>query len=149
MRIQTMMNNLQDKLRGMGAENMMNNLQVKLKEVGADSMMNNVQDKQNQLFLMLENFGLYFIAWLDKVFPPETRGERLHYWLQVAAPFIIAGLILLVCLRCCIRCCRCCGRGGKVAVKMMKAPGRNFRMPREVFESNPRSYFLQLREKTY
>ncbi|KAL5723272.1 hypothetical protein ACHQM5_006689 [Ranunculus cassubicifolius] len=37
------------------------------------------------------------------------------------------------------------GGGGSGGGKMMKAPGRDYRMPRANFENNPRSYFRGLR----
>uniref|UniRef100_A0A5B6YTR4 Transmembrane protein n=1 Tax=Davidia involucrata TaxID=16924 RepID=A0A5B6YTR4_DAVIN len=108
--------------------------------MGQESVMNFVMEKLKELLLVLENFGGFLLGWLDKVFPPETRGEKVNHWLHVAAPFIISGVVLLMC----ICCCRCCCRGGR-AVKMMKAPGRGYRMPRAPFESNPGSYFRSLR----
>ncbi|KAL6988667.1 hypothetical protein U1Q18_014423 [Sarracenia purpurea var. burkii] len=73
---------------------------------------------------------------VDEAFPLEMRAKQLKHWLQVAKPFIIARVVLVICLDCCHRC-----YGGRRAVKMMKAPGRGYRMPRSVFEENPKSYF--------
>jgi hypothetical protein len=39
----------------------------------------------------------------------------------------------------------CCGGAAK-SVKTMKAPGRNYRMPRSNFEANPSAYFRDLRK---
>lgn len=49
------------------------------------------------------------------------------------------------CFGVCRRWCCCCGRA---SYKMMKAPGRNYTMRRSVFESNPRSYFQDLRSSS-
>ncbi|KAL5723273.1 hypothetical protein ACHQM5_006690 [Ranunculus cassubicifolius] len=57
--------------------------------------------------------------------------------------FGFVGILLLVILMC--NCCRC--HGGSRSVKMMKAPGRNCRIPRAGFEKDPRAYFLDLRGK--
>uniref|UniRef100_A0A5B7BZW9 Uncharacterized protein n=1 Tax=Davidia involucrata TaxID=16924 RepID=A0A5B7BZW9_DAVIN len=108
--------------------------------MGADSVINYVLEKMKELVLVVENIGGYLVGWLEKVLPPETRGKQLIHWLKVVAPFIITMVVLFTC-------CRCCCRGGRRSVKMMKAPGRNYRMPRHVFESDPRSYFLNLRAK--
>ncbi|KAA8532867.1 hypothetical protein F0562_033016 [Nyssa sinensis] len=117
----------------METESVMNYVQEKLKELqekrsqmGAEGVMNCVVEKLKDFLLMLESFGGYLLGWLDNVFPPETTGEKVKHWLHVAAPFIITVVTLLMCICCCRR---CCGRGGR-AVKMMKAPGRNYRMPR-------------------
>ncbi|CAK9142454.1 unnamed protein product [Ilex paraguariensis] len=109
-------------------------------------MMNNALEKLKEVLLMLENFGGYFMGWFDKVFTREreTRGKQLHHWLQVNyKPFVITGLVLLVTLWICTKCC--CQRNK--AVKTMKAPGRNHRMSRSSFESDPKSYFRGLRGK--
>ncbi|KAJ6952922.1 hypothetical protein NC653_041916 [Populus alba x Populus x berolinensis] len=81
------------------------------------------------------------------------------------------GVIILLFLSCCgclswivCSCCRClawivgscCGCLAKSvrsccgclawSVKTMKAPGRNYRMPRSTFEANPSAYFRGLRK---
>ncbi|KAA8529305.1 hypothetical protein F0562_033896 [Nyssa sinensis] len=109
-----------------------------------ESAMNYVVEKLKELLLVLENFGGDLLNSLDKLFPPETTGKQLHHWIQVAAPFVIAGVVLLMC----ICCCRCCCRHGGRGIRMMKAPGRDYMMPRHVFESNPQSYFSGLRSST-
>ncbi|KAK9266771.1 hypothetical protein L1049_012659 [Liquidambar formosana] len=122
---------------------MMNYLMEKLKERdtgSAENMMNYVVEKLKELLLMLENFGAYVLDQVDAVFPPETREEKLRHWLEVNAPYLIAGVVLLMLFWC----CGCCGCRGNRQVKMMTAPGRNFKMPRHAFESNPRSYFRNL-----
>uniref|UniRef100_A0A5B7AUY1 Uncharacterized protein n=1 Tax=Davidia involucrata TaxID=16924 RepID=A0A5B7AUY1_DAVIN len=170
----------------MGVDWVMNYVLQKLKElllvlenftkrvIGVDMGMNYVLEKLKEFLLVVENSGGNLVGWLDKVFPPETRGKQL---LQLAAPFLITGVVLFVffrcggclchcfysfgrcffkcfnsCCRCLYNCCRyffkccyscCCG--GWRTVKMMKAPGRNFSIPRYVFESNPGSYFRNLR----
>ncbi|KAK9266775.1 hypothetical protein L1049_012663 [Liquidambar formosana] len=144
----------------MRAESMMNSVMGKLKEKdmgSAENMMNYVVEKLKELLLMLENFGAYVLDKVDEVFPPETREEKLRHWLGVIAPYLIAGVALLMLFWCCRRCgCRGNGivtmmkvphRAGIGIVKMMKAPGRNFWMPRNAFESNPSSYFRNLRAK--
>ncbi|KAL6983303.1 hypothetical protein U1Q18_016691 [Sarracenia purpurea var. burkii] len=117
-------------------------LREKGKEMGTDDWMIFVLDKLKEWLVVLQNFGGSLIAKVDEAFPPETRAEQLKHWLQVAKPFIIAGVVLVICIGCCRRCC-----GGRRAVKMMKAPGRDYRMPRSVFEGNPKSYFRGLHGK--
>nr|CAB3458561.1 unnamed protein product [Digitaria exilis] len=85
---------------------------------------------------------------VDELFPPETRSETLRQWLHVAVtvvlPAALGALVLLCVARCCWRCC--CGRARGGGRRMMAAPGRGgARMPRGVFESNPRGYFRDLR----
>ncbi|CAI9756148.1 unnamed protein product [Fraxinus pennsylvanica] len=137
----------------MGVNEVMNINVGKLKhtlqpsEMGVNEVMNFTVEKSKELRLAMENFGGEVVDWFDKVFPPETRGDKIHHWLHVATSFLIMAVasILFICI---FRyCCRCCmGRGfGRVCVKMMKAPGRNFRMPRSVFESDPKGYFCNLR----
>ncbi|KAH7839786.1 hypothetical protein Vadar_008894 [Vaccinium darrowii] len=116
----------------MKAENSMKHMRKKLMEtegqMGAEEWFNYVVEKLKE--------------WLkksDEVFPLETRGEDLKHWLIV--------VVLIACLWCCCRCC-CRGGGRGRPVRMMKAPGRDYRMPRHVFEENPRSYFRNLRGKT-
>jgi hypothetical protein len=79
---------------------------------------------------------------VDEVFPPETRSETLRQWLHVAVtvvvPAVLGALVLL--------CCCCAGRGARGGRRFMAAPGRGgARMPRGVFENNPRVYFRDLR----
>ncbi|KAM7484455.1 hypothetical protein LguiA_000464 [Lonicera macranthoides] len=97
-----------------------------------------VMEKMKELVLVMEKFWGDFVGWMDKVFPPETRGKQINKWFHLAVPFLIGGLVLIMCFCCCRLCCR--------RVKMMKAPGRGgYRMPRHIFETNPRSYFRSLR----
>ncbi|XP_062190003.1 uncharacterized protein LOC133893047 [Phragmites australis] len=84
----------------------------------------------------------------DELLPPETRSETLRRWLHVAVTVLIPavlGALALYCLaRCCWRCC-CSARAARRRT-MMVAPGRGgARMPRGVFEDNPRLYFRDLR----
>lgn len=109
--------------------------------MGFDETVSFVEEKLQDLWLGMEDFWRQFLNWFDKVFPPETRGEKLHQWLAMALPFLITGVAVFTLLWCCYKCC--CGGGGRV--RMMKAPGRNCRMPRHVFEANPKSYFSNLR----
>jgi len=134
----------------MGAENSVKHMLKKLMEtegeMGAEEWFNCVVQKLKEWLIVIEKFGESLIKKLDEVFPPETRGEDLKHWLIVATLFIIAAVVLIACLCCCYRCCCRRGGGGR-AVRMMKAPGRDYRMPRHVFEGNPRSYFRNLRGK--
>ncbi|PUZ72852.1 hypothetical protein GQ55_2G428400 [Panicum hallii var. hallii] len=86
---------------------------------------------------------------VDELLPPETRSDTLRQWLHVAVtvalPAALGVLVLFYVARCCWRSC-CCARGGRR--RMMVAPGRGgAHMPRDVFESNPRGYFLDLRAR--
>lgn len=130
----SMIGYLQQKLKWIGEESMimMNRALAKLKAMGADEMMSNLQEKLKRLLLLLENFGLFLLGWLEEVFPPE-------HWLRVNAPLLITGLAVLVLVLCLIRCTK--------PSKTMKAPGRNYRIPRAPFEANPKGYFRDLRAK--
>ncbi|PSR88373.1 SAM and SH3 domain-containing protein [Actinidia chinensis var. chinensis] len=116
-------------------------LREKGRDLAAENSMNYVPDKLKEWLMVVVNFGGSLIGKVDEMFPPKTREEQLRRWLQVATPFIISAVVLLLCI-CCSRC------GGGREVKMMKAPGgRSKRMPRHVFEGNPKSYFRGLRGK--
>ncbi|PSS28960.1 Nuclear receptor subfamily 4 group A member like [Actinidia chinensis var. chinensis] len=100
--------------------------------------MNYVMDKLKEWLVVVVNFGGSLIGKVDEVFPPKTREKKLRHWLQVATPFIISVVVLLLCI------CYNRRRGGR-EMKMMNAPGgRSKRMPRHDFEGNPRSYFRSL-----
>ncbi|KAG8366482.1 hypothetical protein BUALT_Bualt17G0084600 [Buddleja alternifolia] len=121
-------------------------------------VMKYVVEKLKEALLAVENFGGEAMAWFG-------------HWFHVALPFLIAAAVLtvVVCFcRCCggmvltvvfnfCRCfcrgflkvvsyfCSCCRRCCCGTVRMMKAPGRNIMMPRNVFVSDPRGYFQALR----
>ncbi|PIN11052.1 hypothetical protein CDL12_16361 [Handroanthus impetiginosus] len=60
---------------------------------------------------------------------------KIKHWFHVAQPYLIAAVVLTMVVY------FCCG-GGRL--KMMKAPGRNLRMPRRDFEIDPEGYFWEL-----
>ncbi|WOH07954.1 hypothetical protein DCAR_0727389 [Daucus carota subsp. sativus] len=92
---------------------------------------------------MVKDYETRVIQWVDKVFPPGTRADALKHWAQVGAPFLVAWLVLFLLMFCCKR----CGRGR--SERTMKAPGRDYRMPRSEFEENPGSYFRGLRKRNH
>ncbi|KAL3367762.1 hypothetical protein AABB24_008895 [Solanum stoloniferum] len=103
--------------------------------------------------------------WFDELFPPETRIEKINHWFYVALPYVIIAVFLGIFIYCCYY------HGGllrnimydlKITLvrlfnyvnnlytswrssKMMKAPGRNTRIPRASFEIDPKRYFRNLR----
>lgn len=80
---------------------------------------------------------------IHTVFSPETI-HKFNYWVQVGSRFLVAWLVLLLLMFC----CKCCGRGGGGrSQRTMRAPGGNYRMPRNEFERNPGSYFRNLRSR--
>ncbi|CAI9756147.1 unnamed protein product [Fraxinus pennsylvanica] len=114
--------------------------------MGVNEVMNFIVGKLKEFLLAMENFGGEVVDWFDKVFPPETRGDKIHHWLHVAIPFLIMAVALILFIWICRCCCRwCCSGRGSGGGKMMKAPGRNFRMQRSVFENDPKGYFWNLR----
>ncbi|KAL6996638.1 hypothetical protein U1Q18_006769 [Sarracenia purpurea var. burkii] len=104
--------------------------------MGTDDWMIFVLDKLKDWLVVLQNFSESLIAKVVEAFLPETRVEQLKHWLQVTKPFIMDWVVLVICLGYCYRCC-----GGRRAIKMMNAYERGYRMPRFVFEGNPKSYF--------
>ncbi|EHA8591371.1 hypothetical protein COCNU_scaffold046694G000010 [Cocos nucifera] len=109
-----------------------------------------LKEKFVQLLHLLDDFGRFFTEKVDQLLPPATRAETLNRWLHVGLTVVLpAGLALLFlyyCFRCCCRSCCRRGRAGWAHGKMMKAPGRDgLLMPRDSFESNPLSYFRDLR----
>ncbi|KAL9149115.1 hypothetical protein ABFS82_12G089700 [Erythranthe guttata] len=119
--------------------------------MGIEEVMKYVVEKLKEALLWLENFAGEAVSWFDGVFPPETRTDKITHWFHLAQPYLAAAVVLTVVVCFCRCCCNCCcrrgrgGGGGGGMVKMMKAPGRNVRMARGVFESNPRGYFRTLR----
>lgn len=107
--------------------------------MGIEEVKNYAIEKLKELVLLLNNFSGQFLSWFDKVFPPDTRKGKINHWFHVALPFLIVTIFFAVISYCC---CRGRGRGRG---RMMKAPGRNCRMQRSTFESNPRGYFRNLR----
>ncbi|KAI3719823.1 hypothetical protein L6452_20728 [Arctium lappa] len=138
---------------------------------------NPVGDFFTQAVTAVGDFFRYISGLFNQEFPPETRDEQIRHWLDVAKPYLIVAAVLIVCICCvpCLfRCiaailigcynvvaailigcfnvvrwffrfigrCLCCGR------RWMRAPGRSSMMiPRDVFEANPRGYFLDLHGK--
>ncbi|KAG8366485.1 hypothetical protein BUALT_Bualt17G0084900 [Buddleja alternifolia] len=70
---------------------------------------------------------------------PKHTDMEINHWFLVVWPYLIAAVVVWFIYRC------CCGGGGGNG-KMMKAPGRNYRMPRNAFESDPKAYFSDLRK---
>ncbi|WOH07953.1 hypothetical protein DCAR_0727388 [Daucus carota subsp. sativus] len=123
-------------------------------EKNEENIKDYVFEKLKEVVVFLQYWWEEVIHWSDKVFPPDSRADTLSHWVHVATPFLITGLdrdrdrrlalsgLVILMLICCVK--RCCCGGGR-AVRMMKAPGRNIRMPRNVFERNPAGYFQNLR----
>ncbi|KAL5999942.1 hypothetical protein ACLOJK_034619 [Asimina triloba] len=111
--------------------------------MGEEGVGDFILNKLSELLILLENFVAYVVGKVNEAFPAETRSEQLKHWLHVAAPWALSLVLLLLCFCCCRSCCK-----PRNTFKMMKAPGRNYRMPRHAFETNPRSYFRDLRGKT-
>lgn len=100
-------------------------------------------EKLKQSFELIINMSASLVKRVDDVFPPEERAEIIGKLVHMAKPYLKPGLALLfIILFFCY-----CGRSGGGAGKMMKAPGRNVRIPRARFEGNPRGYFRGLRGK--
>lgn len=146
--LKEMVSNMQEKLKkkiGSSEDNMMmmmNNRRAKMmKDGGGDETMvriKNLEENIKELVTTVERIGRSIAS------PPdvELRIRTTREMLQRNAPYFVMGLILVFSLWFCCRCFRYCCR--MKTVKMMKAPGRNFRMPRPNFEANPRSYFRNL-----
>ncbi|KAG5532699.1 hypothetical protein RHGRI_027108 [Rhododendron griersonianum] len=129
----------------MGAENLMLKMATE-RDMGAEEWINYIVEKLKEWLIEIENFGESLIKKVEEYLSPEARRAQLKHWLIAAAIFIAGAVVLITCLRCC---CRCCCRGRGRAPRMMRAPGRYpSRMPRDVFEGNPRSYFRNLRANT-
>lgn len=106
-------------------ERIISNIWEKMKEIGAETILKTLLEKLKQIFF--------------EAFPTEKLDQRINV---IGLPFmIITGLVLFLLCSC------CCGGRKKQPVKMMKAPGRNSRMPRKSFEDNPRNYFQNLHPK--
>ncbi|PHU02230.1 hypothetical protein BC332_27481 [Capsicum chinense] len=104
-------------------------------------VMSFLMEKLKEAILMMFNFGGHLMSWFDEVFPPETRVEKIKYWFHIALPYLIITVYvsLIENLKFLFQCC------WRSNSKMMKAPGRNIRIPRSGFEKNPRLYFTNLR----
>ncbi|GAA0168531.1 hypothetical protein LIER_40581 [Lithospermum erythrorhizon] len=78
----------------------MNSLKLKMANLEADSVKNIMDDKSQDVLSFFQNIIGVFTNWLDDMFPPGTRLETLKNWIIVAAPYVILGLLLLLCLPC-------------------------------------------------
>ncbi|WOK98451.1 hypothetical protein Cni_G07163 [Canna indica] len=105
-----------------------------------DSMRKLLVEKLTQLLLVFMDAPGFLAEKVDQVFPPETRKETLHQWVDFGLRVVLLVMVVRLLLY-------CCGGGGGRGRKM-KAPGRHgARMPRSEFEANPRGYFVNHRAK--
>ncbi|KAL6560188.1 hypothetical protein OROHE_006195 [Orobanche hederae] len=112
--------------------------------MGVDEVMKCVVEKLKEFPLALEISGGEVLAWFDKVFPQETRSDKIHHRIHVVVPYLIVAVVLMVFVCFCRYCCSCCCGCSGGRVKMMKAPKRNCRMHRDMFESDPKGYLGNL-----
>ncbi|KAH6797852.1 hypothetical protein C2S52_022406 [Perilla frutescens var. hirtella] len=126
-------------------------------------------------FLAVENLCGEAMAWLQSVFPSETRPEKIEQWRlavgnssaaalawfakvfppetrteQISQWFHISKpyLTAATALAALVILYRYCGGGGGGgSEKTMKAPGRNYRMRRADFEGDPKGYFRDSRAR--
>ncbi|KAJ9564011.1 hypothetical protein OSB04_009171 [Centaurea solstitialis] len=49
------------------------------------------------------DFFRYITGFFNREFPPEDRDEQIHHWLDVAKPYLIVAVVLIVCI-CCLPC---------------------------------------------
>ncbi|CAI9096423.1 OLC1v1032570C1 [Oldenlandia corymbosa var. corymbosa] len=113
--------------------------------MGTEEFVKMVLEKLKEAWVAMENLWGQLLGWMDKVFPPETRSEKIRHWVHLGVPILMGLVLVYLFYRCCKCCCGSRPRRGGGYNKMMKAPGRNCRMPRNVFESNPKAYFRNLR----
>lgn len=112
---------------------MIKQVQEKLKDLGVDnSLMTNVQDKLKDIL------GRKSIIKEEHEKITDTGAKSLMKGAEdlSSAPVFIIFMVLMLCIL--------LSRtywGRIKATKMMKAPGKNYKLPRHVFESDPRSYF--------
>ncbi|PIA63238.1 hypothetical protein AQUCO_00200925v1 [Aquilegia coerulea] len=81
-------------------------------------------DAARATFPCLKNIGVYCVEMIKQ-----------H-------PYLFGLIVLLVLFN-----CSSSSAGSCNSKKMMKAPGRNYRMPRDDFERSPRSYFQSERKR--
>ncbi|KAH7839840.1 hypothetical protein Vadar_009482 [Vaccinium darrowii] len=105
--------------RVFGAENWTNYALEKLRETERDmgpvEWFNCVLEKLKKFLYVLQHLGEIIMRKVDEVFPPETREEQIKHWVQVATPYVITAVVLLILFCCCrgvllmlIRsCCSC------------------------------------------
>ncbi|OAY73641.1 uncharacterized protein LOC109721110 [Ananas comosus] len=113
-----------------------------------------VKEKLAELLHFFQHIWTYLVSKADEVFPPDTRADTFARWTHIGLVYGLPAALALLCLYCCRHClcsclcipyrclrslCCCCRR-------MMRAPGRRGALiPRDVFESDPRGYFINLR----
>nr|GEZ10735.1 SAM and SH3 domain-containing protein [Tanacetum cinerariifolium] len=132
----------------------------------------NIGDIFKHFLTNVKNIIEHVLHSLNNMFPPETRNEQICYLFKVAAVIVLSiGSVICIILlwsvtsvvkvsvypltagfrfvTVILRCVRqCLWFGGKVGVKMMKAPGKpTVMIARAVFEANPKQYFANLRGK--
>ncbi|KAK1389849.1 hypothetical protein POM88_018027 [Heracleum sosnowskyi] len=120
------------------------NLWVQVGKPFMENVKNYATKKLKEVLVMMQYLWEEVIQWVDTVFPPEARVEKFNHWVQVGKTFLVAWLVLLILMYCCK--CWGIGRRGRPE-RMMRAPVRNYRMPRNEFERNPGSYFRNLRAR--
>ncbi|KAJ6952924.1 hypothetical protein NC653_041916 [Populus alba x Populus x berolinensis] len=76
---------------------------------------------------------------IKKFLASETVVDVLRWLKKESVPIMVAVVVIALLFG------GCCGGAAK-SVKTMKAPGRNYRMPRSDFEANPSAYFRGLRK---
>jgi len=75
-----------------------------------------------------------------KFLASETVVYVLQWFKKENVPIIVAAVVVVLLFRSFHRCLF-------KSAKTMRAPGRNYRIPRSSFEANPSAYFRNLRER--
>ncbi|KAJ6856007.1 hypothetical protein NC651_040578 [Populus alba x Populus x berolinensis] len=86
----------------------------------------------------------------DTFLASDTVVHVLQWFKKANVPTMVAVVVIVLLFLSCCGCLAkivgsCCGCLAW-SVKTMKAPGRNYRMPRSTFEANPSAYFRGLRK---
>jgi hypothetical protein len=97
----------------------------------------------------------------DTFLASDTVVYVLQWFKKENVPTMVAVVVIVLLFCSCCGClvkivCSCCGclarsvrsccGGAATSVKTMIAPGRDYRMPRSIFEANPSGYFRDLRK---
>ncbi|KAJ4959908.1 hypothetical protein NE237_019818 [Protea cynaroides] len=127
----------------MEGETLLQYLTEKLKEIllwlpmEGEKVLQYLMEKSKEILVWLQHFGAILLHEIDEILPPRMKNASLRDWII----WIVVALAVVLVVR---KFCSCCCQRG---FKMMKAPGRNLRIPRGHFESNPGGYFRNLRLK--